>query len=42
MDGKGQGGRQAEGPSLLFGKVLWPALETDLGGVEVRRSQYME
>lgn len=31
-DGDGQGGRWAQpGPSLLFGKVLWPALETDLG-----------
>lgn len=35
-------GRVAEGPSLLFGKALWPALETDLGGVEVGRSQYTE
>lgn len=33
MDGKGQGGRQAEGRGLplLFGKALRPALEADLG-----------
>lgn len=27
----GVAGRLRAGPSLLFGKALWPALETDLG-----------
>lgn len=37
--GRVAGRPTAKGPSLLFGKALWPAPGTDLGGVEVGRSQ---